>query len=67
MLQGKTALITGASSGIGRTTAIEFAKNKANVIINYYFDKEAAEKVVGEVKKYGVESIAIKADVSNFD
>ena len=67
MLKGKTALITGASRGIGEAVAIEFAKNGANVIINYYNDKNEAEAVVGKVKKYGVNSIAVKADVSNFD
>jgi len=67
MLKGKTALITGASRGIGKAIALEFAKNNANVIINYYHDKSEAEDVVQEVKKYGVESIAIKADVTNFD
>ena len=67
MLKGKTALITGASRGIGESIAIEFAKNNANVIINYYGDLEEAQKVVDKVKKYGVESMAVKADVSNFD
>ena len=67
MLKNKTALITGASSGIGEQIAIEFAKNNANVIINYYNDLKEAQKVVDKVKKYGVESIAAKADVSNFD
>ncbi len=67
MLKGKTALVTGASRGIGEAIAIEFAKNNANVIINYYNDLEEAQKVVDKVKRYGVESIAVKADVSNFD
>jgi|MGYP001377610691 3-oxoacyl-[acyl-carrier protein] reductase len=67
MLKGKTALITGASRGIGESIAIEFAKNNANVIINYYNDLKEAQHVVDKVKKYGVESLAVKADVSNFD
>ena len=67
MLKNKTALITGASTGIGKATAIELAKNKINVVINYYSNKKEAEEVVSNIKKYGVESIAIKADVSNFD
>ena len=67
MLKGKTALITGASRGIGEAIAIEFARNNADVIINYYNDLKEAKKVVDKVKKYGVNSIAVKADVSNFD
>ncbi len=67
MLKGKTALVTGASRGIGEAIAIEFAKNNANVIVNYYNDLEEAQKVVDKVKKYGVKSMAVKADVSNFD
>lgn len=63
----KTALITGASSGIGKAIAIELAKNNVNVIVNYYRDDEEANKVVEIIKKIGVESMAVKADVSNFD
>ena len=67
MLKGKTALITGASRGIGRAIAIEFAKNHADVIVNYYNDLEEAQGVVDSLKKYGVDSIAVKADVSKFE
>jgi|TARA_Y100000310_G_scaffold345748_1_gene469201 3-oxoacyl-[acyl-carrier protein] reductase len=67
MLKGKTALITGASRGIGKGIALELARNNANVIINYNKNKQEADKVVEEVKKLGVKGIALKADVSNFD
>jgi len=67
MLKGKTALVTGASRGIGKAIAIEFSKNNANVIINYNRNLGEANKVVDEVKKQGVDSIAVKADVSNFN
>ena len=67
MLKGKTALITGASRGIGESIAIEFAKNHADVIINYYSDKNEAQKVVDKVKKYGVNCVAVQADVSKAD
>ncbi|MCH8067446.1 MAG: beta-ketoacyl-ACP reductase [Nanoarchaeota archaeon] len=67
MLKNKTALITGASRGIGEAIAIEFAKNNADIIINYYNDSGEAQKVVDKAKKYGVKCIAVKADVGNFD
>lgn len=64
-LKGKTALITGASQGIGRVTAITLAKEGADIIINYIGNLDAANKVVEEIKNLGVDSIAVKADVSN--
>ena len=67
MLKGKTALITGASRGIGEAIAIEFARNKADVIINYYNDKHEAQKVVDKVKAYGVNCAAVQADVGKAD
>ena len=67
MLKGKTALVTGASRGIGKAIALELGKNNANVIINYNHSQTEAERVVKEVRSYGGRSIAIKADVSSFD
>ncbi|BAB06210.1 3-oxoacyl-[acyl-carrier-protein] reductase [Halalkalibacterium halodurans] len=65
MLQGKTAIVTGASRGIGRATAMELARHGANVVVNYAGNKEKAEKVVAEIKELGVEAIAIQADVAD--
>ena len=63
----KVALVTGASRGIGKAIAIELAKNNINVVINYNRNGEEAVAAVEELKKIGVESIAVKADVSNFE
>ena len=67
MLEGKTALVTGASRGIGKTIAIELARNNADVVVNYSKDEKGAVQVVDEIKKIGREAIAVKADVGNFD
>jgi len=63
----KVALVTGASRGIGKAIALELAKNRVNVVINYNKDEKEATKVAEEIKKLGVEGIAVKADVSSFD
>jgi 3-oxoacyl-[acyl-carrier protein] reductase len=67
MLKGKTAVITGASRGIGKAIALELAKNNSNVIINYNHNQTEAEKVVSKARSYGVRALAIKADVSSYD
>jgi len=67
MLKDKVILVTGASRGIGRQTALLCAKNKANVIINYNKSKKDAQSLLSEIKKLGVKATTIKADVSNPD
>lgn len=62
----KTVLITGSSRGIGAQTARKFAENGYNVIINYKNSKQEALELLDEIRNKGVESIALKADVSNF-
>ncbi|MEU2408569.1 SDR family oxidoreductase [Streptomyces rubiginosohelvolus] len=64
LLQGQTALVTGANSGIGKGTAIALGRAGANVVVNYVSDREAAEQVVQEITSFGVRAMAYEADVS---
>lgn len=64
-LEGKAALVTGASRGIGREIALELARNGANVAVNYSGSEAKANEVVDEIKKMGKDAFAIKCDVSN--
>jgi len=66
-LTGKVALVTGASRGIGRGIALCLAGQGADVAVNYHSSEEEAANVVGEIKRLGRKSIAIKADVSKAD
>lgn len=61
----KNVLITGASRGIGKSIAIEFAKNGYDVIINYVSNEEEARKTLEKVKKYSDNSTIIECNISN--
>lgn len=52
-LQGKAALVTGASKGVGRGIALELAKRGADVLVNYHGDQNGAEATAGEIEKSG--------------
>lgn len=63
----KSALVTGASRGIGRSIALQLAEEGFNVAVNYAGSKEKAEAVVEEIKAKGVDSFAIQANVADAD
>jgi 3-oxoacyl-[acyl-carrier protein] reductase len=66
-LQGKTAIVTGASRGIGRAIAIELAQRGAAVVVNYNSSEAAAQEVVKAITDAGGKAISFKADVSKAD
>jgi len=62
--EGKTALVTGASRGIGRAIAVRLARGGANVVVNYNARAEAAESVAEEVRHEGGQALVVQADVA---
>jgi 3-oxoacyl-[acyl-carrier protein] reductase len=64
-LNGKVALITGASKGIGAGIAKAYAKEGAAVVVNYASGREGADQVVGEITVAGGKAIAVQANVDN--
>lgn len=66
-LAGQTALVTGASSGIGKACAIALGEAGANVVVNYIGNSQGADEAVSEIQTSGSKAIALKADVSQPD
>lgn len=64
-MKRKVALVTGSSKGIGASIIEEFAKVGYDVVINYNNSKKEAEELKDKIKKYNVNSLVIKCDVSN--
>ncbi|MBZ4663353.1 MAG: fabG 3 [Caloramator sp.] len=63
----KVAIVTGASRGIGRAISIELAKMGINLVLNYRKSEDDVKETVEEAKKYGVEVLTVKGDVSDFN
>lgn len=61
--QGKTAIVTGGSRGIGRAVCLEFARSGANIVLCYADNEQAAEETVKDCKKLGAKAIAIRCNV----
>ena len=68
-LKNLVAIVTGASQGIGKETALTLARHGAKVVVNYFSDKEKAQAqaVVASIQKLGSSAIALQADVANRD
>lgn len=64
LLQGKTALVTGASKGIGRSIALQYAAQGANVAFTYLSSVEKGQALVAELEAFGVKAIGYRSDAS---
>ena len=64
LLNGKIALVTGSSRGVGKAVALGFAKRGANIVVNYTANEKAAQAVVDEIGAMGSQAVAVKADVA---
>lgn len=65
-LEGKKAIVTGAGRGIGRAIALNFAREGADILVNYHSNDAAAQEVIQKVQEIGRKAVAVKADVSNY-
>lgn len=67
LLKGRVALVTGASKGIGQAIAVAFAREGADVVVNYNATPEGAQETAAAVEKHGRRALLLQADVSRYD
>ena len=67
LLEGKVALVTGATRGIGRAIALLFAQHGANVAFTYHSSSAAAEEIIKEMESFGVQAKAFASDAASFE
>lgn len=65
-LEGKSAIVTGGSLGIGTATSLKLAECGANVALNYRKHKDEAEEIIKQIEAMGRKALAVQADVSSF-
>src|SRR5213078_970214 len=63
-LEGKVAIVTGASKGIGASIAVHLAREGAAVVVNYSSSKQDADRVVGEINGNGGKGVAVQANLA---
>lgn len=66
-LEGKVAIVTGSSRGIGRAIALALGQEGAKVVVDYSHSKDEASHVLEELQAEGTQAIAVKADVASYD
>jgi 3-oxoacyl-[acyl-carrier protein] reductase len=65
-LEGKKAIVTGGSRGIGKAIALMYAKEGADVLVNYHSNDAAARETCAEIEALGRKAVAVSADVANY-
>ncbi|APQ96286.1 3-oxoacyl-[acyl-carrier-protein] reductase [Clostridium botulinum] len=66
-LEGRTAIVTGASRGIGRAIAKKLASMGANLVLNYRSSAKEIDTLLEEIEEFGIETLVIQGDVSSFE